>query len=86
MCCALAVGLVGRASSRRLSVTTAIACTHHRFVDIVCVLIDLARTFSLLSRIENGLEPLRAKFGTHVRKNGLAKLEQVAAEKDFVSA
>ncbi|OJJ80926.1 cullin culA [Aspergillus glaucus CBS 516.65] len=41
---------------------------------------DLARMYRLLSRIKDGLDPLRAKFETHVRKAGLAAVEKVAAD------
>ncbi|OJJ49911.1 hypothetical protein ASPZODRAFT_156939 [Penicilliopsis zonata CBS 506.65] len=41
---------------------------------------DLARMYRLLSRIKDGLDPLRAKFETHVRKAGLAAVEKVATE------
>lgn len=41
---------------------------------------DLARMYRLLSRIKDGLDPLRAKFETHVRKAGLAGVEKVAAD------
>ncbi|KAH1500682.1 hypothetical protein LV164_006019 [Aspergillus fumigatus] len=41
---------------------------------------DLARMYRLLSRIKDGLDPLRAKFESHVRKAGLAAVEKVAAE------
>lgn len=41
---------------------------------------DLARMYRLLSRIKDGLDPLRTKFETHVRKAGLAAVEKVAAE------
>ena len=40
--------------------------------------LDLARMYRLLSRIKDGLEPLRAKFETHVRKAGLSSVEKVA--------
>lgn len=40
---------------------------------------DLARMYRLLSRIKDGLEPLRTRFETHVRKAGLAAVEKVAA-------
>lgn len=44
---------------------------------------DMARMYSLLSRIMDGLEPLRAKFETHVRKAGLAAVEKIqSAEGD----
>lgn len=43
---------------------------------------DLARMYRLLSRIKDGLDPLRAKFETHVRKAGLAAVEKVAAGGD----
>ena len=41
---------------------------------------DMARMYSLLSRIPEGLEPLRAKFEAHVRKAGLAAVSKVAAD------
>ncbi|KAI9867471.1 MAG: hypothetical protein M1813_009030 [Trichoglossum hirsutum] len=41
---------------------------------------DLARMYNLLSRIPDGLEPLRNKFEAHVRKAGLTAVEKVAAE------
>ncbi|KAI9811869.1 MAG: hypothetical protein M1827_005220 [Pycnora praestabilis] len=41
---------------------------------------DLARMYKLLSRITDGLDPLRNRFETHVRKAGLAAVEKVAAE------
>ncbi|KAI9829341.1 MAG: hypothetical protein M1819_006404 [Sarea resinae] len=43
---------------------------------------DLARMYSLLSRIPEGLDPLRTKFEAHVRKAGLSAVEKVAAEGD----
>ncbi|KAI9751273.1 MAG: hypothetical protein M1835_001245 [Candelina submexicana] len=43
---------------------------------------DLARMYKLLSRITDGLDPLRTKFEAHVRKAGLAAVEKVAAEGD----
>ena len=41
---------------------------------------DLARMYKLLSKIIDGLEPLRTKFEAHVRKSGLAAVEKVAME------
>lgn len=38
---------------------------------------DMARMYKLLSRITDGLEPLRTKFETHVRKAGLAAVQKV---------
>ncbi|RDA90149.1 hypothetical protein CP533_2200 [Ophiocordyceps camponoti-saundersi (nom. inval.)] len=38
---------------------------------------DMARMYRLLSRIPDGLEPLRAKFETHVRKAGLAAVQKI---------
>ncbi|KAJ9423521.1 Cullin-1 [Fusarium oxysporum] len=38
---------------------------------------DMARMYNLLSRIPDGLEPLRARFETHVRKAGLAAVQKV---------
>lgn len=43
---------------------------------------DLARMYKLLSRIKDGLDPLRNRFETHVRKAGLAAVEKVAANGD----
>lgn len=41
---------------------------------------DLARMYNLLSRITDGLDPLRRKFATHVRSAGLAAVEKYAKE------
>jgi cullin 1 len=41
---------------------------------------DLARMYNLLSRIPEGLDPLRRKFATHVRNAGLAAVEKYAKE------
>lgn len=41
---------------------------------------DLARMYNLLSRIGDGLDPLRRKFETHVRNAGLSAVEKVANE------
>ena len=41
---------------------------------------DLARMYKLLSRVHDGLEPLRNKFEAHVRKSGLAAVEKVAVD------
>ncbi|KAF7553565.1 hypothetical protein G7046_g7067 [Stylonectria norvegica] len=38
---------------------------------------DMARMYSLLSRIPEGLEPLRTRFETHVRKAGLSAVQKV---------
>ncbi|KAF2456085.1 cullin-1 [Lineolata rhizophorae] len=43
---------------------------------------DLGRMYSLLSRIPEGLDPLRSRFETHVRKAGLAAVEKVAVDGD----
>ena len=43
---------------------------------------DLARMYRLLSRIKDGLDPLRVTFEAHVRKAGLAAVEKVAAGGD----
>lgn len=40
-------------------------------------IIDLARMYGLLSRVLNGLDPLREKFGQHVRRAGRAAVEKV---------
>jgi cullin 1 len=45
---------------------------------------DLARMYKLLSRIKDGLDPLRNRFETHVRKAGLAAVEKVAAQGENV--
>lgn len=41
---------------------------------------DLARMYRLLSRIKDGLDPLRTTFENHVRKAGLAAVEKVASD------
>lgn len=38
---------------------------------------DMARMYNLLSRIPDGLEPLRTKFENHVRRAGLAAVQKV---------
>ncbi|KAF2817330.1 Cullin-domain-containing protein [Mytilinidion resinicola] len=43
---------------------------------------DLGRMYKLLARIPDGLDPLRNRFETHVRKAGLAAVEKVSAEGD----
>jgi cullin 1 len=41
---------------------------------------DLQRMYSLLSRIPEGLEPLRKKFEEHVKKAGLAAVSRLVGE------
>ena len=41
---------------------------------------DLARMYRLLQRIQGGLDPLRTRFETHVRKAGEDAVEKVAAD------
>ena len=43
---------------------------------------DMARMYGLLSRISDGLDPLRSKFEAHVRKAGLAAVAKVASDVD----
>lgn len=43
---------------------------------------DMQRMYSLLSRIHDGLEPLRAKFESHVRKAGQSAIDKVASDAD----
>jgi len=43
---------------------------------------DMKRMYNLLNRIPDGLEPLRAKFETHVRNVGLAAVAKVAADSE----
>ncbi|KAL2891555.1 Cullin 1 [Ceratocystis lukuohia] len=43
---------------------------------------DMARMFNLLSRIPDGLEPLRLRFETHVRKAGLLAVQKVASDSE----
>lgn len=45
---------------------------------------DLARMYKLLSRIKDGLDPLRNRFETHVRKAGLAAVEKVSTQGEQV--
>ena len=40
----------------------------------------MARMYGLLSRITDGLDPLRAKFEIHVRNVGLAAVSKVASD------
>lgn len=39
---------------------------------------DLQRMYLLLSRIQNGLDPLRERFEAHVKKAGLESVEKTA--------
>ncbi len=41
---------------------------------------DMARMYNLLSRIPDGLDPLRARFEAHVRNAGLQAVAKVAAD------
>lgn len=43
---------------------------------------DMERMYTLLSRIPDGLDPLRVKFEAHVRNVGLAAVQKVAADGD----
>lgn len=43
---------------------------------------DMQRMYNLLSRIPDGLDPLRVKFEAHVRNAGLAAVQKVAADAD----
>ncbi len=43
---------------------------------------DLARMYKLLSKITDGLDPLRTRFEAHVRKAGLTAISRVAGEGD----
>ena len=43
---------------------------------------DLARMYRLLSQITDGLEPLRTRFESHVRKAGLANVEKIPSDSD----
>ncbi|KAI1461537.1 Cullin-domain-containing protein [Annulohypoxylon moriforme] len=45
---------------------------------------DMARMYNLLSRIPDGLEPLRQKFETHVRNAGLNAVAKVASDAEKV--
>ncbi|GHJ86386.1 hypothetical protein NliqN6_2788 [Naganishia liquefaciens] len=47
---------------------------------------DLARIWSLLARIPEGLNPLRETFEAHVKKSGLAAIDGVAAATTAASA
>lgn len=46
---------------------------------------DLARTFELLNRIQNGLTPLKESFETHVKQVGLQSIERLAQSSEQVS-
>jgi len=43
---------------------------------------DLTRMYKLLSRIKDGLDPLRNRFEAHVRKAGLTSVDKVATSGD----
>lgn len=43
---------------------------------------DMQRMYNLLSRIPDGLDPLRTKFEAHVRNAGLAAVAKVSADAD----
>ncbi|KAL2148572.1 hypothetical protein VTH82DRAFT_2126 [Thermothelomyces myriococcoides] len=43
---------------------------------------DMTRMYDLLSRIPDGLDPLRTKFETHVRNAGLEAVAKVASDAD----
>lgn len=43
---------------------------------------DMARMYNLLSRLTDGLDPLRQKFETHVRKAGLGAVNKIASDAD----
>ena len=45
---------------------------------------DLGRMYQLLSRIEDGLAPLRSRFEAHVRKCGNAAVDKIGADGDNV--
>ncbi|EST06314.1 Cullin protein, neddylation domain protein [Kalmanozyma brasiliensis GHG001] len=47
---------------------------------------DLFRIYTLLSRINEGLEPLRTKFELHVKRTGLAAVEKVIGGSDAGAA
>jgi cullin 1 len=40
--------------------------------------------YSLLSRIADGLSPLRDRFENHVRRAGLGAIEKVSVEADTI--
>jgi len=42
--------------------------------------LDLQRMYNLLSRIENGLEPLRLRFEEHVKTSGLNAVAKILGE------
>ncbi|KAF1949702.1 Cullin-domain-containing protein [Byssothecium circinans] len=45
---------------------------------------DLGRMYKLLARIPEGLDPLRTRFETHVRKAGLSAVEKISADGDKI--
>lgn len=45
---------------------------------------DLGRMYKLLARIPEGLDPLRTRFETHVRKAGLSAVDKISGEGDNV--
>jgi len=45
---------------------------------------DLARMYGLLSRVSNGLDPLRTRFEEHVRKAGEASVKMAASQGETI--
>ncbi|OLL25318.1 Cullin-1 [Neolecta irregularis DAH-3] len=45
---------------------------------------DLARMHGLLSRVTDGLAPLKVKFEAHVRRSGFSAIEKIASEGEAV--
>lgn len=45
-----------------------------------CGLLDLQRMYALLSRVDNGLEPLRLNFEGHIKTSGLNAVSKILGE------
>lgn len=48
------------------------------------VFLDLHRMYTLLARIPEGLDPLRVRFESHVRKAGLGAIERIDQQESVV--
>lgn len=46
---------------------------------------DLYRMYTLLSRIKDGLDPLRTRFEQHVKRAGLSTIEKISEDENLAS-
>lgn len=65
-------------SSKLFLIATGLTVSYFFYNQLALMqILDLARMYGLLSRVLNGLDPLREKFGQHVRRTGRAAVEKV---------